>query len=198
MYKLTLSLLLALSSLLISLLLRDNSALAAPGRAMLQNLPTPITVLEVDDGDTELVKFTATDAIAVLRNACIDAPEVPHSSREKLLKNPIAVTQFKWGKVAKAIVAQWLKAATSISATIVDYDMRYGRNVAQVLVDGEDLGLKLVQSGYAYTFPKYLDRCANASALTEAQELAREQKLGIHSEPVMVPDEFRKAVAKMQ
>ena len=198
MYKFTFTLLLALISLLISLLLRDDSALAAPKRAILQNLPTPITILEVQDGDSELVKFTETGSIGVVRTACIDTPELPHNAREKSLKDPIALTQFKWASLAKTAAVGWLKAATTISATIVDYDMRYGRNVAQVLVDGEDLGLKLVSEGYAYTFPKYLDRCANASAMTTAEQSAREQKLGIHSEPVMMPDEFRKAVAKMQ
>jgi endonuclease YncB( thermonuclease family) len=154
--------------------------------------------LEVQDGDSELVKFIQTGSIGVVRTACIDTPELPHNAREKSLKDPIAVTQFKWANAAKNAASQWLKAATTISATIVDYDMRYGRNVAQISVDGEDLGRKLVAEGYAYTFPKYLDRCINATAMTEAQESAREQKLGIHSEPVMVPDEFRKAVAKMQ
>jgi endonuclease YncB( thermonuclease family) len=70
--------------------------------------------------------------------------------------------------------------------------------VARISVDGEELGLKLVENGYALMFPKYLDRCTNAAALTAAEQSAREQKLGIHSEPVMVPEEFRKAVLKMQ
>ena len=152
----------------------------------------------MQDGDSELGKFIETGAIGVLRTACIDTPELPHNAREKSLKDPIAVTQFKWANAAKTAVVGWLKAATTISATVVDYDMRYGRNVAQISVDGEDLGLKLVESGYAYTFSKYLDRCTNASAMTAAEQSAREQKLGIHSETVMVPDEFRKAVAKMQ
>lgn len=196
MYKIILTL---MTSLFLLLLLFQNSALAAT-RPVVVHPPTSITVMDVEDGDTQLVKFAQTGALAVIRDACLDTPEIPHSQKDAALKDQNAISQFKWGLAAKTFVTQLVKSAKNIQATIVDYDLKYKRNVAQISVDGEDLGLKMVSAGYALTFPQYLDRCSNACALVLAEKLARNQKLGMHSEPVpvMVPADFRKAITKMQ
>ena len=58
---------------------------------------------------------------------------------------------------------------------------RYGRTVARVLVDEEDLGLALVRAGLAWRYKETRD-----SALARAETTARESRVGLwsHAKPI--------------
>jgi endonuclease YncB( thermonuclease family) len=67
---------------------------------------------------------------------------------------------------------------------------RYGRLVARVTVDGEEVSLALVRSGLAWHYKKY----SRDSKLAEAEMAAKSAKLGLwsHSAPTP-PWEFRQS-----
>jgi endonuclease YncB( thermonuclease family) len=67
---------------------------------------------------------------------------------------------------------------------------RYGRLVARVTVDGEDVSLALVRSGLAWHYTKY----SRDPELAEAEMAAKSAKLGLwsHSTPA-APWEFRRS-----
>ena len=65
---------------------------------------------------------------------------------------------------------------------------RYGRLVARVAVDGEDLSLALVRSGLAWHYTKY----SRDPKLTEAEMPAKSAKVGLWSRSDPIPPwEFR-------
>jgi endonuclease YncB( thermonuclease family) len=76
------------------------------------------------------------------------------------------------------------------TATIEPRDIdRYGRTVAQVQVEGEDLGLALVRAGLAWHFKRY----SNEPELAQAEIAAREARMGLwsHAKPIP-PWEYRR------
>lgn len=68
------------------------------------------------------------------------------------------------------------------------YQDEYGRTVARVSINSEDLSLELVKAGLAWIFRKGSD-----SILDRAEDQARKQKLGLWSMPnPMPPWEYRR------
>jgi endonuclease YncB( thermonuclease family) len=152
--------------------------------------PTPAKIVRLNDGDTAVVD---NGLIADVRIACIDAPEVPHSRRETETGDAIAQTQFKWGRLAQARISNLLaNTSSTIVVTPVDTD-RYGRNIASVRFgDGSDWATRLVSEGLAFVYRDYMKIGCDKDVLLEAEAEAKRQKLGIWSEEVMLPSEFRK------
>jgi micrococcal nuclease len=65
----------------------------------------------------------------------------------------------------------------------------YRRTVARVYIGGQDVSLDLVKAGLAWHFKKY----SSDPVLSEAEEQARSQKVGLWSMPSPIPPwEFRK------
>lgn len=111
--------------------------LAGCGRSGAADAATPLPpVLRVIDGDTIVVGGET------IRLVGIDTPEMPSHAR-------------CWGEaLAGEQARQWLVEFTRYpkSVTILrDYSQRdrYGRTLARVVVDGEDLGEEMVRSGNA-------------------------------------------------
>jgi micrococcal nuclease len=76
------------------------------------------------------------------------------------------------------------------TVTIMSQDIdRYGRTVARVMVDREDLGLALVRAGLAWHYTRY----SNDAELALAETAARAAKRGIwsHARPIP-PWEYRR------
>lgn len=66
---------------------------------------------------------------------------------------------------------------------------RYGRILATVLYEGQDVGMLMVQKGMAWHYKQY----SKSKVLAETEKLARERKIGLWSEENPVaPWEFRK------
>jgi micrococcal nuclease len=128
-------------------------------------------VVAVADGDTISVM---RDGRAVrVRLEGIDCPEdgQDFGQRAKQFTSKLA-----FGKVADVDVR--------------DVD-RYGRLVARVYVDGEDLSLALVQAGLAWHFTRY----SSDPELARAEVQAREARVGLWSHPNTVPPwEYRSPV----
>ena len=73
---------------------------------------------------------------------------------------------------------------------------RYGRLVARVLVDGQDAGLELLRAGLCWVYEKYLPEASPdiQASYQKAEDVAREQRLGLWSDLEPVPPwEWRKA-----
>ena len=103
------------------------------------------TVIAVHDGDTITLR-TETNKKKI-RLAGIDAPE---------LKQP-------YGVESRAVLREAvLDRQVQVETTKAD---KYGRVVGKVIVDGQDINLKQVQSGMAWVYREYL------------KELAKEDKV---------------------
>jgi micrococcal nuclease len=128
------------------------------------------TVERVVDGDT--IVFRAGDAKTQrVRLADIDTPE---------LDQP-------WGEEAKVALKGWAEDRMA-KIRIVDID-RYGRSVATLWVDGENINRKLVAEGHAWVYRRYLrDR-----ALLSLEASAKASGLGLWSnEDVVEPRVWRR------
>jgi micrococcal nuclease len=142
-------------------------------------------MFRVTDGDT----FKFDDKIYRVQG--IDCPEYGKKPKNKEEEN-----QFFWGKIA-SITTFLLLNEHPIIEIKNKYKDKYGRIVARVkLNDGSDLGETLVSEGLAKVYRKYLDSsCENAKQLIEAEEVAKENNIGIWNlnNPLLIdPWEFRK------
>jgi len=77
---------------------------------------------------------------------------------------------------------------------------RYGRTVAELWIpikpDYEaqiHLNTAMVEAGYAHHYQKYSDSCVSAENLGWAEEIAKEDKLGVWNGNPQAPWEWRKA-----
>jgi len=95
------------------------------------------TVERVVDGDTIVFQRIAAKTLRV-RLADIDTPE---------LDQP-------WGIEAKAALKNWAEKRRG-EVRIVDTD-RYGRSVATLWIDGQNINRRLVAEGHAWVYRRYL------------------------------------------
>ena len=127
-------------------------------------------VIKIVDGDTYdiLLENQTTKRI---RMEGIDAPE----------------RGMLFYKVSKDYLGQ-LCFGKSIKIVQTNTD-RYGRTVAKSYIDDNELGLLMIQAGYAWHFKKYsIDR-----ELTDAEIVARDQRIGLWADVLPVaPWEWRK------
>jgi micrococcal nuclease len=154
--------------------------------------PTGDIVERVSDGDTLVVKDASSKNVTV-RFACVDAPEVPHTNKEKSSKLVRDVNQFSWGAKAQARVQQLVtQGGDSVKLNITDSD-RYGRKVAEVrLKNGTFIQQVLLQEGLAKVYRPYLNKCPSKDIIQQAETQAKQQKLGVWSDKKFVdPWEYR-------
>lgn len=127
-------------------------------------------VIGVLDGDT--IELLTPDRRSVrIRLAQIDAPEKaqPFGQRSKQ-----SLSELVFGK--------------NVSIQIETTD-RYGRTVGRVFLDGTDVNLEQVRRGMAWAYRQYL----TDQGVLMAEEVARNLKLGLWSEPNPVPPwEYRR------
>lgn len=128
-------------------------------------------VREIYDGDT--LAMSCDKGKLKVRVWGIDAPEMG---------------QRPWGDRARDQL-QGLLSNGAIRVEVADTD-RYGRTVARLYENGQDIGLALVRQGRAVVYRQY----NNSPAYRKAQEQARREGLGIWSQPgaQQEPWEWRK------
>lgn len=138
--------------------------------------PGPWTVTRVVDGDTIKASDGAQDIS--IRLGCIDSPELSHDP---------------YGDEARVFLQSLLPNGTSFESRIISQD-RYGRVVAEVLVNDENLNLVMVQAGQAVVYRDYLRDC-DADAYNEAEEFALQRDFGLWRDdaPIM-PWDWRRGV----
>ncbi len=146
---------------------------------------SPVTVVEVHDGDTVSIKTRTFLGISLsierVRLIGIDAPEIK---------------QEPWGTRAKRHLKRLINESGGVVYLELDIDRRdkYGRILAYLWdKNGRMLNQKMLEDGYAllYTVPpnvKYVD------ILKEAQQKARLNKTGIWGRDGLKksPEEWRK------
>lgn len=154
--------------------------------------PSGDVVERVSDGDTLAVKDSKGDKFSV-RFACMDAPEVPHTNKERQSKRASDRNQFTWGAKAQERVQELVKqAGDRVTLNITDSD-RYGRKVAEVrLKDGTFVQQVLLREGLAKVYRPYLNKCPSKDLVQQAEAEAQQQKRGIWGDAKFVnPWEYR-------
>jgi len=155
--------------------------------------PTGDVVERVSDGDTLAVKDANGNKFNV-RFACMDAPEVPHSNKERQSKRASDRNQFSWGAKAQERVQELVKqAGDRVTLNIIDSD-RYGRKVAEVrLKDCTFVQEVLLREGLAKVYRPYLNNCPSKDLVQQAEAEAQQQKRGIWGDAKFVnPWEYRR------
>jgi endonuclease YncB( thermonuclease family) len=140
---------------------------------------TTYSVKKVSDGDT----LTVTDAKGTninVRFACVDAPEVPHSTKERNSRKAVDKNQFKWGEKAQQRVQQLVKqGGDRVKLTVTDTD-QYGRKVSEVrLPDGTLIQQVLTQEGLVQVYKPYLKNCPSADIVQAAEADAKKRRVGV-------------------
>ncbi|MBE9006138.1 thermonuclease family protein [Fortiea sp. LEGE XX443] len=154
-------------------------------------------VERVSDGDTLAVKDAKGNKFNV-RFACMDAPEVPHSQKERNSKRASDRNQYSWGTKAQERLQQLVKqSGDRVILKITDSD-RYERKVAEVrLKDGTFVQEVLLREGLAKVYRPYLNKCPSQELVQQAEALAQQQKLGIWSDTKFIdPWEYRRFMAE--
>lgn len=154
--------------------------------------PAKYSVQRVSDGDTIAVT-DAKGADIKVRFACVDAPEVAHSTKERYSKKALDRDQFKWGVKAQDRVKQLVKqGGERVTLTVTDSD-RYGRKVSEVrLPDGTFIQEVLTREGLALVYRPYLKNCPSAGVVEQAEAQAKQQRRGVWSDAKFVqPWEYR-------
>ncbi|MEH2139845.1 thermonuclease family protein [Nostoc sp.] len=149
-------------------------------------------VERVSDGDTLVVKDNRGKNFTV-RFACVDAPEIAHTNKEKQSKRTSDRNQFTWGVKAQQRVQQLVQqGGDRVTLNITDSD-RYGRKVAEVrLQNGTFVQQILLQEGLAKVYRPYLNKCPSKDLVQQAEAEAKQQRLGIWSDTKFVnPWEYR-------
>jgi endonuclease YncB( thermonuclease family) len=127
-------------------------------------------VTRVVDGDTVAFKVH-NGAIEKIRLADIDTPE-----RDQ-----------PWGTEATAALRQWSMSKPA-RIEVVDTD-RYGRLVATLWVDDENINRRLVIEGHAWVYRKYL----RDTSLIKLEARAKSAKAGLwSSNNVIEPSDWRR------
>lgn len=155
--------------------------------------PNNYPVKRVSDGDTITV-VGAKDKDITVRFACVDAPEIPHSQRERQSTKTIDKNQFMWGLKAQQRMQQLVKkGGDRVVLTVTDTD-RYGRKVSEVrLPDGTFAQEVLLREGLAMVYRPYLKNCPSADIVQKAEAQAKKSRRGLWGDAKFVPAwEFRR------
>lgn len=93
-----------------------------------------------------------------------------------------------FGNVSKRALSN-LVFGTTVTVTVVDID-QYKRQVSRVTADGSDVGLALIQAGFAWHYRQYLDD----EQYAKAEESARRARRGLWQDPrPIAPWEYRQS-----
>ncbi|WP_138498714.1 thermonuclease family protein [Nostoc sp. PA-18-2419] len=154
-------------------------------------------VERVSDGDTIVLKDSNGKNFTV-RFACVDAPEIAHSNKEKQSKVSSDRNQFSWGRKAQERVQQLVQqGGDRVTLNITDSD-RYGRKIAEIrLKNGTFIQQVLLQEGLAKVYRPYLNKCPSRGIIQQAEAKAKEQRVGVWSDRKFInPWEYRSLYKK--
>ena len=134
-------------------------------------------VVRVADGDTITV-LDANNQQHKLRLSGIDAPEIKQAYGQASRKHLSALV------AGKTVLAEWYKRD------------KYGRTVAKVLLDGQDVCLEQIKAGMAWHYKKYQQEQTpqDRAIYAVAEDEARSARRGLWKEAdPMPPWEWRAA-----
>lgn len=110
-----------------------------------------------------------------IRLANIDAPELSQIG----------------GKESKEQLIKLIKNRT-LKYKILKFD-RYNRAICNVSINGKDLSLEMVVTGYAFVYRRY----CSSQTFFRAEEKAKTQKLGIWKYNIINPETYRHEKARI-
>ena len=132
------------------------------------------TVIKITDGDTVSV-IDERNVIHKIRLAHIDSPEISQ----------------QYGLEAKEYLNDRI-IGKKVTLIIINKD-RYGRLVADILINDESINLELVQNGLAWHYTRY----SGDLNFKQAQLIAQKQKLGLWKSIKPIPPwEYRVGTKK--
>lgn len=139
-------------------------------------------VIRVSDGDTITVRGASGEM--TIRLVSIDAPEVSHTKREP--RQPFSQQS------TKHLAGMVLNKNVSIKQFGHD---RYGRTLAVVLLDGENVNLEMVEAGFAEVYRGNQAPGQDLAPYWKAEEGARTAKRGMWllGDKYVSPREWRHA-----
>ena len=111
-----------------------------------------VVIASCYDGDT-----CTTTTGEKIRLACIDAPEMKAASRLRPT-SMLAETYDNSHAVKSRDYMRKLVVGKRVSVRRITTD-RYGRTVAELFVDGINVGLNLLRGGCAEVYKKYAGQC---------------------------------------
>lgn len=155
--------------------------------------PASYQVKQIADGDT--ITVVADNGVDIkVRFSCIDAPEIPHTKKERNSSKQSDLDQFKWGRLARNRLTKLISQSNNnVALTITDSD-KYGRKIAEVrLPDGTLVQEVLAREGLVMVYHQYIKDCPSAAAVEQSEEQARKEKAGIWGDPKFTPPwEYRR------
>lgn len=134
--------------------------------------------------------ITGGDSVSLpFRLFGIDAPEKRQQCRIKPGRS------FPCGKRARAALKAMTGKARTISCERTGA-MTYGRNVAVCYAGQTDIGLSMLEQGWALVYRRYLNQVPEvASAHIEAEQAAKAEGRGIWAGEFIKPERWRRAIA---
>jgi len=151
----------------------------------------PLPVMAVFDGDTIVVAKPNGTQVTV-RAAYMDAPEVAYTKAASLRRDPAALSQFRWGNLAKSRLQQWLaQNGNRVRLRELSKDA-YGRTVAEIYParNGDMVQLTLLKEGLAV--PYFLPKTSLGTSLQSIGDSAKQRRLGFWSDNrFQLPSQFR-------
>ena len=162
-----------LSAALLSILISGTTSCSS-------RVPVQSEVIRVTDGDTVVIAFAEGKKNITCRLYGIDSPETPKQDRKGQPYSKAASKELR-----ELIHGQRVDVITTGEKT-------HGREVCIIKKDGMDINLEMIRRGYAWAYRKHLKR-PYASTYIEAENKARDQKLGIWQQDNPLPPwEFKK------
>jgi len=130
-------------------------------------------VIRVVDGDTIVIKYNGK--YEKVRLLCVDTPESVHPDKKQ---------NIPMGKVASKYTQKKLTGKyVNLEFEIDRLRGHYGRLLAYVFVDGQNLNLDLVRQGLSPYYTKYGKSQKYDSEFRSAEKLARKEMLHIWGDP---------------
>lgn len=128
--------------------------------------PVPIKLIKVLDGDT--IRVVMNDRITKIRFACVDAPE----------------SDQPMGDLAASVLAELLDKQ-DLTVVVTGSDL-YGRTIGSVYIHGQAVSPMLVRVGLSFYYTQF-KRCPELLDITESENKARTDRLGVWSVPGYTP-----------
>ena len=128
-------------------------------------------------GDGDTLRVNDTGKRLTIRMACIDAPET---------------AQRPYGAASRQRLQELAPVGSVVLLRPQTID-KYGRTVAEVFRNGQNVNLAMVSSGQAFAYRKYLSAC-DGSAYLAAEAAAQRQRIGVWAVPggIQRPWDWRK------
>jgi len=138
-------------------------------------------IIRIVDGDTIVIEYDGK--YEKVRMLCVNTPESVHSDAKQ---------NIPMGKVASKYTQKKLTGKyVNLEFEIDRLRGHYGRLLAYVFVDGQNLNLDLVRQGLSPYYTKYGKSQKYDSKFRAAEKQARKEKLNIWGDPELTKKYLR-------